>query len=431
MTSANNLNVLVIGSGGREHALVRAALNSPAVSRVIAAPGNGGIENEVPTFKIDVEDPQAVIALAQTHNINFAIVGPEAPLALGIADDLRNAGIPAYGPGKAGAKLEASKAYCKDFFARHHIPTAHYGNFTDSRAAFAFLDTCPAPVVVKASGLAAGKGVIICETRNEAEIAIRDMLEGNAFGQSGQEIVVEEFLTGEEASIMVMVSGTDYVCLPVSQDHKRAGEADTGLNTGGMGAYAPASIVTDELQALINRTVIEPTLAGLQAEGIDYRGTLYIGLMIGDKGPQVLEFNVRFGDPECQILLPLCETDPVELMYACATKTLEPQTVDIRKDHAIIVVLAAKGYPGSYPKGDAIEFPSEIPDNVQIIHAGTKRREDGTIETAGGRVLGVVAFSKTLKQAALDAYAVCDQIKWDGKMLRRDIGWREFARSTQ
>jgi phosphoribosylamine---glycine ligase len=426
--SPENLTVLVLGSGGREHALVRACLRSPLVRRVVAAPGNGGMAADTTCFPIDAEDGEAVVALARQEGVELAIVGPEAPLAAGVADALRAAGIATYGPNRDGARLEASKAFCKDFFARYAIPTAAYGTFTTVEGALAYLAGHPAPIVVKASGLAAGKGVIMCETRDEAENAVRGMLEGGDFGSAGGEVVIEEWLRGEEASIMVMVSGEDFVCLPVSQDHKRAGEGDTGPNTGGMGAYAPASIVTPELQAMIEETILRPTLAGLVAEGIDYRGTLYVGLMLTAEGPKVLEFNVRFGDPECQVLLPLCETDPVALIHACATRTLVPSEVRIRSDAAIIVVLAAGGYPGSYRKGEVIQFPDTLPAGVEVIHAGTRRRADGAIVTAGGRVLGVVALAPTLREAADKAYAAADAIGWEDRFLRRDIGWRELAR---
>lgn len=426
--TGQNLTVLIIGSGGREHALVRACKQSPRVQTVIAAPGNGGMATDVPCFPIDAENPAKVLELAQAHNADLVIVGPEAPLAAGVSDALIEAGIPAYGPTLAGARLEASKVYCKDFLARFHIPTASYGAFSDAEAACKHLEQHPAPAVVKASGLAAGKGVLMCSTQAEALAAVEEMLGEKKFGSAGDEIVIEEWLQGEEASIMVMVSGEDFVCLPVSQDHKRAGEGDTGLNTGGMGAYAPASIVTPEMQALIDETIIRPTLKGFTKEGIDYRGTLYIGLMLTPEGPKVLEFNVRFGDPECQVLLPLCETDPVELLYACATRTLKPTEVKIKKAASIIIVLAASGYPEAYPKGDVIQFPDTLPDDVHIIHAGTKRLENGDIVTSGGRVLGVVATGPDLQTAKDKAYAVADQIDWPNKYLRRDIAWREFAR---
>lgn len=427
--ASKKLSVLVLGSGGREHAIVRSCRQSPLVERVIAAPGNGGMAAEVPVFAVAPEDPDAVVQLARAEKIDFAIVGPEAPLAAGVADALRGAGIPTYGPGADGARLEASKVYCKDFFSRHGIPTAEYAVFTDSPAAREHLSRCRFPVVVKASGLAAGKGVLICQTRGEAEAAVRSMLDEAVFGEAGAEVVIEEFLEGEEASIMVMVGGDDYVCLPVSQDHKRIGEGDTGLNTGGMGAYAPAAVVDSALLGVVKKTIIEPTLKGFRKDGIDYRGTLYIGLMLTARGPQVLEFNVRFGDPECQVLLPLCETDPVALMHGCATRTLDPAGLKLKDAYAMIVVLAAAGYPESYPKGETITFPEDLPDDVHLIHAGTRQVENGEIVTNGGRVLGVVGLGKTLREASDKAYAACRQVSWDHQYYRRDIAWREFRRT--
>lgn len=422
-----HLNVLIIGSGGREHALLRACLASPLVKSAAAAPGNGGMAADAPCHAINAEDPRACVDLARQLGANFVIVGPEVPLALGVADALREAGIATYGPGRDGAVLESSKAACKDFFRKYRIPTADWGTFSETAPALAYLKTCSLPVVVKASGLAAGKGVLICETASAAEAAVRGMLEQNQFGESGREIVIEEFLEGQEASIMVMVSGEQYVCLPPSQDHKRIGEGDTGLNTGGMGAYAPAAVVTGAVMESVHKTIIQPTLAGFKAEGIDFRGTLFIGLMINDAGEaKVLEYNVRFGDPECQVLLPLCETDPVGLMWDCANGRLEPEEVKIRSDYAMIVVLAAKGYPGAYAKGDPIGLPLDLPDNVQVIHAGTELDENGVLRSTGGRVLGVVGLGATLQKAADSAYAICEQVRWENKTFRRDIGHRQL-----
>jgi phosphoribosylamine--glycine ligase len=421
------LKVLVIGSGGREHALLKACLNSPMVEKAWAAPGNGGMAAEAECHPLDVEDPTACVERAQALGANFAIVGPEVPLALGAADDLRAAGIPAFGPGKDGAVLESSKAACKAFFSKYDIPTAAWDTFTEVDPALEYLKSCSLPVVVKASGLAAGKGVLICESATDAEEAVRGMLEGGQFGESGQQVVIEEFLTGQEASIMVLVSGNQYVCLSPSQDHKRVGEGDTGLNTGGMGAYAPAAVVDEAVMATVRETVIEPTLEGFEAEGIDFRGTLFVGLMINDSGePKVLEYNVRFGDPECQVLLPLCETDPVGLMWDCANGTLKPGEVKLRDEAAINVVLAAKGYPGAYAKGDVIVLPDALPKGVSIVHAGTKLDADGNLLSSGGRVLGVVALAPTLEEAAEKAYAVCDAVQWDNKYFRRDIGHRQL-----
>lgn len=422
----DDLTVLIIGSGGREHALLKACKASPLCKSVHAAPGNGGMESEATCHPLNIEDPDATVQLASQIGADLVIVGPEAPLAIGVADALRDAGFPTYGPGRAGAELEASKAVCKAFFDRYNIPTAQWKTFTDSDAAIAYLDSVSLPIVVKASGLAAGKGVIICEDRSAAEEAIRSMLIDNTFGTSGHEIVIEEFLTGQEASIMVMVSGSNYVCLPPSQDHKRIGENDTGPNTGGMGAYAPAAVVTDEIMQTVRSKIIEPTLDGFKQEGFDYRGTLFIGLMIDGTGnPKVLEYNVRFGDPECQVLLPLCETDPLALIRDCANGNLRPEEVKIRPDSAMIVVLAAKGYPGAYAKGDVIGIPESLPDGVHIIHAGTKRSGD-QIVSAGGRVLGAVAIAPDLARAAKNAYAACEQILWDNKVYRRDIGHHQL-----
>lgn len=421
------LKVLVIGSGGREHALLKACLASPLVEQAWAAPGNGGMAAEAECHPLDVENPHACVELAKCLGANFVVVGPEVPLALGAADELRRAGIATYGPGRDGAILESSKAACKAFFKKFGIPTADWDAFTEVEPAIRFLDRLSLPVVVKASGLAAGKGVLICETREEAESAIRGMLVGNSFGESGKEIVIEEFLTGQEASIMVLVSGDKYVCLSPSQDHKRVGEADTGLNTGGMGAYAPAAVVDDAVMQIVHRDIIGPTLEGFKSEGIDFRGTLFVGLMISDTGSaKVLEYNVRFGDPECQVLLPLCETDPVRLMWDCANGTLKPGEVKMKDQAAIIVVLAAAGYPGAYPKGDRILLPESLPQGVSIVHAGTKLDDRGNLLSSGGRVLGVVALGDTLADAAAKAYAVCDSIQWENKYFRRDIGYRQL-----
>jgi len=376
---------------------------------------------------LEVEDPRACVDLAWALGANFVIVGPEVPLALGVADKLRMAGIATYGPGRDGALLESSKAACKAFFRKYRIPTAAWDTFSETEPALAYLRSCNLPIVIKASGLAAGKGVLICETMEEAEDAVRGMLEGGRFGDSGKEVVIEEFLTGQEASIMVLVSGDQFVCLPPSQDHKRIGEGDEGLNTGGMGAYAPAAVVNEAVMSQVHEKIIAPTLAGFREEGIDFRGTLFIGLMISDDGEaRVLEYNVRFGDPECQVLLPLCETDPVELMWACANGTLKPAEVKIRDEAALIVVLAAKGYPGSYAKGDPIGIPTQLPDGVHIVHAGTRVDASGQLLSSGGRVLGVVSLAPSLEEAAEKAYAVCDRIEWTNKYFRRDIGHRQL-----
>ena len=428
MSDSSLLNILVVGSGGREHALVQECLRSPLTGKVIAAPGNGGMASEAECFDVSVEEVEGMVALALAQGIGLVVVGPEVPLSLGLVDALATVGIPAYGPNAAGAQLESSKAFCKDFFAKHNIPTAAYGNFTEIAPALAYLEEHPAPIVIKASGLAAGKGVIMAETQNEAITAVKDMLEGDAFGSSGKEIVIEETLYGEEASIHVIASGEDFVCLPPSQDHKRAGEGDTGLNTGGMGAYTPTSRVTPAMQAEIEEKVIKPTLAGLKADGIDYRGTLYAGLILTDQGVKVLEYNVRFGDPETQVLLPMVADDLVPVLLASAKGESLPAKLQFHKGAAIVVVLAAGGYPGSYAKGNPITFPDTLPASTAVVHAGTIREPDGTIRTAGGRVLGVSCQAPTLEAAADLAYKVCDQVDFKDKILRRDIGHRELNR---
>jgi phosphoribosylamine--glycine ligase len=428
MTTASNLSILVVGSGGREHALVQMCLKSPLTKRVIAAPGNGGMAAQADCHQVAVDDIDGMVQLARDNQIDLVIVGPEVPLSLGLVDALQKVGIPAYGPTAQGARLEASKSFCKDFFAHHNIPTAEYSSFTEIAPALEYLKTHPAPIVIKASGLAAGKGVIMAETDEEAIAAVQSMLEGNAFGKSGHEIVIEETLYGEEMSIHAIVSGEDYVCLPPSQDHKRAGEGDTGLNTGGMGAYAPTRLVTAELQAEVEAQVIRPTLAGFKAEGIDFRGTLYAGLMLTQKGIRVLEYNVRFGDPETQVLLPLVQDDLVPLLLAAAKGESLPDTLKFHSGAAMVVVLAASGYPGSYAKGDRITLPADIPEHADIVHAGTQRADDGTLATNGGRVLGISARADNLEDAAKLVYQVCDQIHFEGKYLRRDIGYKELNR---
>ncbi|MGB0743485.1 MAG: phosphoribosylamine--glycine ligase [Opitutales bacterium] len=427
MSETSQLNILVVGSGGREHALVQKCLESPLAARVIATPGNGGMAADVDCYDVSVEDIAGLVELAKAQSVGLVVVGPEVPLSMGLVDALAEAGIPAYGPNKLGAQLESSKAFCKDFFARHSIPTAEYATFRDVGPALAYLEEHPAPIVIKASGLAAGKGVIMAETQDDAIAAVKDMLVGDAFGSSGKEVVIEETLYGEEASIHVIASGQDYVCLPPSQDHKRVGEGDTGLNTGGMGAYTPTSKITPAMQAEIEEQIIRPTLAGLKADGIDYRGTLYAGVMITESGVKMLEYNVRFGDPETQVLLPMLDADLVPILLASAKGEPLPSNVDFKEGAAMVVVLAAGGYPGAYAKGKPILFPKSLPEGAAIVHAGTKRSGEH-IMTSGGRVLGVSGQAPSLKQAAEIAYSVCDQIEFEDKYLRRDIGYRELNR---
>jgi phosphoribosylamine--glycine ligase len=424
------MNVLVIGSGGREHALVKACLRSPLAPKVFAAPGNGGMAGEAVCLPLNVEDVGAAVKLAKENAIDFAIIGPEVPLALGMADALRAAGLAVYGPGARGAALESSKAVCKEFLFKYGIPTATSRTFSSSQIdeAAAYVSAHELPVVVKASGLAAGKGVIIAQTTDEAVSATRGMLDGSLFGEAGAEVVIEECLVGEEASITLIVCGGKYVMLPAAQDHKRAGDGDSGPNTGGMGAYAPTSVITQEVEKRIVEEIVEPTMRGFLAENYDFRGTLFIGVMVTKKGPMVLEFNVRFGDPETQVVLPMLDADPLSLMLDCALGKLNPANVGIKKGSSIVIVLAANGYPGHYPKGSEIVLPADLPEGVEIVHAGTKKLADGKIVSAGGRVLGVRAYAPTLLEARNTAYAVADRVQWADKYMRRDIGYRQLAR---
>jgi len=428
MAPQDKIDVLILGSGGREHALLKACLRSPRVGQVRVAPGNGGMALEAECLEVDINSGAAVLDLVRRTGTQFVIVGPEVPLAHGVVDVLEAAGVKAYGPLQAGARLEASKAFSKDFLFRHKIPTAAAETFRSLEPALAYVRQQPVPIVIKASGLAAGKGVVIAMNHAEAEAALRDMMEAKVFGSSGDEVVIEEFMQGEEASIMLMVCGEEYLMLPPSQDHKRVGEGDTGLNTGGMGAYAPTTVVTPEVERRLRTQIIVPTLRGLKADGIDYRGTLYVGIMVTSIGPRVVEFNVRFGDPECQVLMPSLETDPVEIMEAIAAGTFRSASVRLRPGSTIIVVLAAGGYPGEIRKGDVITLPPQLPAGVDIVHGGTKRLPDGQVVTSGGRVLGVVAHGATLAEAAQKAYAVVPQIQFAGCHYRRDIGYRQLRR---
>ena len=421
-------NVLIVGAGGREHTLVKAVLASPAKPRVIAAPGNAGIATEVPVFPVAADDIPGLLALVQRERIDFVIVGPEVPLSLGLVDELTKIGIPAYGPKADGARLEASKVFTKEILLKHNIPTAPAGFFHEVAPALAYLRTRPIPIVIKADGLAAGKGVIVAQTLAEAEEAVRDMLEGNKFGSSGSRILIEDCLYGEETSILVVTSGRDYIILPTSQDHKRIGDGDTGPNTGGMGTYSPAEVVTPDLLARIELEIVKPSVDAIVAEGIDFRGTLFIGIMLTPDGPSVLEYNTRFGDPETQVVIPRLDTDVLALLWAAAKGTLAGIRFAIKPGHAICVVIAARGYPDAYSKGDVIRLPATLPDNVQIIHAGTARNTAGEIVTAGGRVLGVTALASTLRAAADLAYAACEQIDCVSKVYRRDIGAKQLNR---
>jgi len=424
-------SVLVVGSGGREHALVKALALSPVRPRLLCAPGNAGIAADATCFPIAGDNVAGLVALAQREKVEFVVVGPEVPLSLGLVDALATAGIPAYGPKADGARLEASKIYTKEILQKYGIPTAPAAFFDNAEAAIAYLRACPVPIVVKADGLAAGKGVIVAQTYAEAEAGVRSLLAltpHSKIQNRKSKILLEDCLTGDETSILVVVSGRDYVILPVSQDHKRIGDGDTGPNTGGMGAYSPAEVVTSEMLNRIDREIVRPSVEGIAAEGIDFRGTLFIGIMLTPTGPQVLEYNTRFGDPETQVVLPRIATDVLALLWAATRGELKTIKLEVRSDYALCVVIAAKGYPESYAKGDAIVFPSQLPVGVSVTHAGTARNAAGQIVTAGGRVLGVTALAPSLADAAGRAYAACAAIQCASKYYRRDIGARQLNR---
>ena len=425
-----NLNILVLGSGGREHTLAKVCSRSDCVGKVMVAPGNGGMSDEFEAHDLNIEDNSEIVRLAKEQQVDLVVVGPEVPLCNGAVDALNEAGILAYGPDRAGARLEGSKAYTKDFLNKYGIPTAAYGNFSEIEPALAYLGKLALPVVVKASGLAAGKGVLICQTLGEAEEAVRNMLAGESFGDSGKEVVIEEFLEGEEASLHLICSGESFVAMPMSQDHKKVGEGDTGLNTGGMGAYAPTQLVTPEMLAEYEQSIVRPTLAGLKSEGVDFRGTLYVGLMLTSEGAKVLEFNVRFGDPETQVILPLLADDLVPLLLQSARGEDMPEQVAFKNEKSMVVVLTSAGYPESYPKGETIRIAEEIPRGSEVIHAGTQKNQAGEIISAGGRVLGAVGTGETLALAREKAYALCGLIDFPSKFFRNDIGHREFSRTS-
>ncbi len=425
------MKVLVIGNGGREHALAWKAAQSPLVSQVFVAPGNPGSAREakVQNVAIGATDLPALVAFAQAEQIGLTIVGPEAPLVIGVVDAFRAAGLTIFGPTQAAAQLEGSKAFTKDFLARHAIPTAEYQNFTEVEPALAYLREKGAPIVVKADGLAAGKGVIVAMTLAEAEEAVRDMLSGNAFGDAGSRVVIEEFLDGEEASFIVMVDGEHVLPMATSQDHKRVGNGDTGPNTGGMGAYSPAPVVTDEIHARIMERVIYPTVRGMAAEGNVYTGFLYAGLMIDAAGnPKVIEFNCRFGDPETQPIMLRMRSDLVELCLAACNGELDKKEAVYDSRAAVGVVLAAANYPGEPQKGDVISgLDAGNNVDVKLFQAGTAQRGDEVV-TAGGRVLCATALGHTVLEAQQKAYELAKQVSWDGAFYRSDIGYRAIAR---
>ncbi|WP_028080880.1 phosphoribosylamine--glycine ligase [Solimonas soli] len=430
---AEALKVLVIGSGGREHALAWKLAQSPRVAEVIVAPGNAGTAREAKcrNAAVAVEDVAGLLALARREGVGFTVVGPEAPLALGVVDAFQAAGLAIFGPTRAAAQLEASKAFTKDFLERHRIPTAQYRVFTEIAPAVAYIAERGAPIVVKADGLAAGKGVVVATTVEEAQAAVRDMLGGSLLGQAGARVVVEDFLEGEEASFIVVASGQQYVVMATSQDHKRIGDGDSGPNTGGMGAYSPAPVVTPAVHARACREVIEPTLRGMAAEGAPFTGFLYAGLMINGRGePRVLEFNVRMGDPETQPILFRLDSGLLELLEAAVAGRLDAVTPVWNPQPTLGVVMAAHGYPGTIRKGDVIRGLDAELGAAKVFHAGTALRDDGAVVTSGGRVLCVVARGATVRDAQRAAYAAVDKIAWDGEQHRRDIGYRAIAREV-
>jgi phosphoribosylamine---glycine ligase len=425
------VKALVIGGGGREHALAWKLAQSPRMETVFVAPGNAGTALEPRCENVDIgaTDLPALVAFAASESIDLTVVGPEAPLVAGVVDAFRKAGLPIFGPTAAAAQLEGSKAFSKDFLARHRIPTAAYANFTELDAALAYVREQGAPIVVKADGLAAGKGVILAQTVEEAEAAVHDMLAGNAFGEAGHRVVIEQFLTGEEASFICMVDGEHILPMASSQDHKARDEGDRGPNTGGMGAYSPAPVVSPEIHERIMREVMEPTVRGMAAEGHPYTGFLYAGVMIGPDGsPRVLEFNCRFGDPETQPILMRLRSDLVELLEAALAGRLDQIRADWDPRPALGVVLAAGGYPGDYRRGDVIEgLPGHDAPDTKVFHAGTVQHGDAVC-TNGGRVLCVVGLGETVAAARDRAYRVSGRIHWEGVYWRRDIGHRAVAR---
>ena len=422
------MNILLLGSGGREHALAWKIAGSPLLTKLWCSPGNAGIAQDAECVAFDVADHAAVIAFCKMNKVDLVVVGPEAPLAAGIVDDLAGAGIKAFGPSKAASQLESSKGFTKDLCKANDIPTAAYERFRNAESAKAYIRKQGAPIVVKADGLAAGKGVVVAMTIAEAELAI-DMMLGGGFGAAGAEAVVEEFLEGEEASFFVLCDGEHGLPLATAQDHKRAFDGDKGPNTGGMGAYSPAPVMTDALIAQTMNEIIYPTLRAMKAKGIPYKGVLFAGLMITKDGPKLIEYNARFGDPETQVLMMRLTSDIVPALLASIDGQLKNFDLRWRSEPALTVVMAAKGYPGDYAKGTRIDGLTDAAaiEGVEIFHAGTKSDGD-TILANGGRVLNITATAKTVSEAQERAYAAIDRIVWPEGFCRRDIGWQAVAR---
>ncbi|MEM9677894.1 MAG: phosphoribosylamine--glycine ligase [Pseudomonadota bacterium] len=421
------MNILLIGSGGREHALAWKLTQSPRCSHLFIAPGNAGTDPLGTNVIINVQDHAGVVSFCKLQNVGLVVIGPEAPLVDGLADSLRAAGVHTFGPGKAAAQLEGSKAFTKALCDAQSIPTAAYAHFTKLDVAKAYVEEQGAPIVIKADGLAAGKGVTVAETVDQALSALDDCFSGN-FGAAGAEVVIEECLTGEEVSMFFLCDGSTALPFGTAQDHKRVGDGDTGPNTGGMGAYSPAPIVTDALAEEVMNTIIKPTLAGLADLGTPFIGVLYAGLMLTDDGPKLIEYNVRFGDPECQVLMMRLKSDLVSLLLACAEGALASQTADWSDEFALTVVMAAKGYPGAYEKGSRITALDALYDEqIEVFHAGTELRGPH-VHASGGRVLCITAIGESATEAQSLAYDAIDEVNWPEGFNRTDIGWRAVAR---
>ena len=422
------MNLLVVGGGGREHATIKKLKENPSVETIYALPGNGGIaQDAVRVPEIGAKDIPAIVDFAKSHDIDFAVVAPDDPLALGCVDRLHEAGIPCFGPDAKAARIEASKVFSKNLMKKYGIPTASYEVFNDPAKALEYLKTASFPIVIKADGLALGKGVLIPQNLVEAEDAVKTIMEDKAFGDSGNEIVIEEFLTGPEVSVLAFTDGTAIRPMVSSMDHKRAGDNDTGLNTGGMGTVAPNPYYTADVAQVCMDTIFLPTLAATRAEGCPFKGCLYFGLMITPQGPKVIEYNCRFGDPETQVVLPLLKTDLLTVMQAVENETLADLEVEWSDGAAACVILASGGYPSHYEKGKVMSFPASTPANVTIYHAGAKLDGEGRLITSGGRVLGITAMAPTLKEALAEAYAAAETVNFDGKYMRHDIGRRALA----
>lgn len=415
------MKILVVGGGGREHAIIKKLKENPQVTQIFALPGNGGIAADAVCVNIGAKDIPQIVEFAVSHGVDYAVVAPDDPLVLGAVDALEEKGIPCFGPRANAAIIEGSKVFAKDLMKKYHIPTAQYEVFTDMEAALRYLDTAPVPTVIKADGLALGKGVIIAQTRQEAKEAVQSMMQDKVFGKSGDQIVIEEFLTGPEVSVLSFTDGETVVPMISSMDHKRAGDGDTGLNTGGMGTVAPNPYYTAEVAQRCMEEIFLPTIRAMKAEGRTFRGCLYFGLMLTPNGPKVIEYNCRFGDPETQVVLPLLESDLLTIMQATTNGTLAQTEVKFRDDYACCVILASKGYPTAYEKGYPISIPGEIASHVYVAGAAQK---DGQLVTSGGRVLGVTAIADSLKDAIREAYAMAETIRFDNCYYRHDIGAR-------